>query len=116
MASQERAEAVTKGMGFGRCPKQATYTRGTWELLRGDLEKEKWRVQNIFATENKQEWERKPPPVQQENPAPELDQSEELVKEIWERKKFLSEIEAPGQSRQYWGIILAEISQKLQEM
>lgn len=35
MASQERIEAVTKGTGFWRCPKPATYTPGTCELLRG---------------------------------------------------------------------------------
>lgn len=35
MASQERVEAVTKGTGFWRCPKSATYTPGTCELLRG---------------------------------------------------------------------------------
>lgn len=39
MASQEREEAVTKGTGFWRCPKPATYTPGTCELLRGQCVK-----------------------------------------------------------------------------
>lgn len=34
MASQERVEAVTKGTESWRCPKPATYTPGTCELLR----------------------------------------------------------------------------------
>ncbi|XP_036720805.1 UPF0193 protein EVG1 isoform X2 [Balaenoptera musculus] len=83
----------------------------------GDLEKEKRRLQNIFATgKEPAERKRKPPPVRQENPAPELDRFEELVKEIQERKEFLADMEALGQGRQYRGIILTEISQKLQEM
>uniref|UniRef100_A0A8C9CIR1 Uncharacterized protein n=1 Tax=Phocoena sinus TaxID=42100 RepID=A0A8C9CIR1_PHOSS len=125
MASQERVETVTKGTGFWRCPKPATYTPGTCELLRVMLKeskltdfqqrhimdtmkrgKEKRRLQNIF----------KAPPVRQEGPAPELDRCEELVKEIQERKEFLADMEALGQRRQYRGIILTEISQKLQEM
>ncbi|XP_036720810.1 UPF0193 protein EVG1 isoform X6 [Balaenoptera musculus] len=77
-----------------------------------DLEKEKRRLQNIFATgKEPAERKRKPPPVRQENPAPELDRFEELVKEIQERKEFLADMEALGQGRQYRGIILTEISQ-----
>ncbi|KAF6117680.1 hypothetical protein HJG60_001796 [Phyllostomus discolor] len=34
MASPEKVEAVAKGKGFRRCPKQATYTPETCELLR----------------------------------------------------------------------------------
>ncbi|XP_034843430.1 UPF0193 protein EVG1 isoform X1 [Mirounga leonina] len=215
MASQERVEAVTKGTEFWRCPKPATYTPGTCELLRvmmkeskltnfqqrhimdtmksgfppptaphpnlpapggdtlplrcsptssqrvlpskqpasdiylppilaarphlrpaslcqargaysrepfrpqapRDLEKEKRRLQNIFATgKDSEERKKKPPPVQQEDSAPEPDRFEELVKEIQERKEFLAGMEALGQGRQYRGIILAEISQKLREM
>ncbi|XP_036108430.1 UPF0193 protein EVG1 [Molossus molossus] len=199
MASQGRVEAATKGRGFWPCPKQATYTPGTCELLRAmmkeskltkfqqrhimdtmkrggalplycspttsqrvlpskqpasaiclppiltarsslrpasvcqangaysreqfkpratrDLEKEKRRLQNILATgKDKEERKRKPPPVQREDPAPELDRFEELVREIQERKEFLADMEALGQGRQYRGIILAEISQKLREM
>uniref|UniRef100_A0A8C9KHB6 Chromosome 22 open reading frame 23 n=1 Tax=Panthera tigris altaica TaxID=74533 RepID=A0A8C9KHB6_PANTA len=192
MASQERVEAVTKGTGFWRCSKPATYTPGTCKLLRvmmkeskltnfqqrhimdtmksksptssqkvlppkqpasaiylppilvarphlrpasvcqaggaysrepfkpqatRDLEKEKRRLQNIFATgKDSEERKRKPPPVRQEDPAPELDRFEELVKEIQDRKEFLADMEALGQGRQDRGIILAEISQKLREM
>uniref|UniRef100_A0A8C8WMY2 Chromosome 22 open reading frame 23 n=1 Tax=Panthera leo TaxID=9689 RepID=A0A8C8WMY2_PANLE len=138
MASRERVEAVTKGTGFWRCSKPATYTPGTCKLLRvmmkeskltnfqqrhimdtmkRDLEKEKRRLQNIFATgKDPEERKRKPPPVRQEDPAPELDRFEELVKEIQDRKEFLADMEALGQGRQYRGIILAEISQKLREM
>lgn len=43
----------------------------------GDLEKEKRRLQNIFATGKPEERKRKPPPVRQEDPAPELDRFEE---------------------------------------
>lgn len=57
--------------------------------LTGDLEKEKQRLQNIFATgKDKQERKRKPPPVRQENPAPELDRFEERklpVGQLWSR-------------------------------
>uniref|UniRef100_A0A8D1TMP5 Uncharacterized protein n=1 Tax=Sus scrofa TaxID=9823 RepID=A0A8D1TMP5_PIG len=82
-----------------------------------DLEKEKRRLQNIFATgKEPEERKRKPPPVRQEAPAPELDRFEELVKEIQERKAFLADMEALGQGRRYRGVILTEISQKLQEM
>ncbi|KAM5250797.1 UPF0193 protein EVG1 isoform 4-T6 [Hipposideros larvatus] len=138
MASQEKMEAVSKGSGLWSCPKPATYTPGTCELLRvmmkesrltkfqqrhimdtmkRDLEKEKQRLQNIFATgKDKKERKKKPPPVPQEDPAPELDRFEELVEEIRERKDFLADMEALGQGRQYRGIILAEISQKLREM
>uniref|UniRef100_A0A8C3X5Z6 Chromosome 22 open reading frame 23 n=1 Tax=Catagonus wagneri TaxID=51154 RepID=A0A8C3X5Z6_9CETA len=82
-----------------------------------DLEKEKRRLQSIFATgKEPDERTRKPPPVRREAPAPELDRFEELVQEIQERKEFLADMEALGQGRQYRGIILTEISQKLQEM
>uniref|UniRef100_A0A4X1VE71 Uncharacterized protein n=1 Tax=Sus scrofa TaxID=9823 RepID=A0A4X1VE71_PIG len=81
-----------------------------------DLEKEKRRLQNIFATGKEPEERKRKPPVQQEAPAPELDRFEELVKEIQERKAFLADMEALGQGRRYRGVILTEISQKLQEM
>ncbi|XP_012493592.1 PREDICTED: UPF0193 protein EVG1 [Propithecus coquereli] len=82
-----------------------------------DLEKEKRRLQSIFATgKDPEEQKRKAPPVQQEAPAPELDRFEELVKEIQDRRDFLADMEALGQGKQYRGIILAEISQKLREM
>ncbi|KAM4881265.1 UPF0193 protein EVG1 isoform 2-T2 [Thomomys bottae] len=82
-----------------------------------DLEKEKRRLQNIFATgKDSEERKKKEPPVQQEEPSPEVDRFEELVKEIQDRKEFLTAMEALGQGKQYRGLILAEISQKLREM
>ncbi|XP_020838233.1 UPF0193 protein EVG1 isoform X2 [Phascolarctos cinereus] len=39
-----------------------------------------------------------------------------LVKEVRERQEFLAEMQALGQGKQYRGIILTEISQKLREM
>ncbi|XP_021072567.1 UPF0193 protein EVG1 isoform X4 [Mus pahari] len=137
MASQERVDSVSKGTGFRHCRKQAAYTPGTCELLRvmmkeskltnfqqrhimdtmkRDLDKEKRRLQNIFATGKDKEERKKVPLVRQEDPAPELDRFDELVKEIQDRKEFLAAMEALGQGRQYRGIILAEISQKLREM
>ncbi|KAM6215837.1 UPF0193 protein EVG1 isoform 2-T2 [Rhynchocyon petersi] len=137
MASQERLGAVSKGTKFRHCPQRTTYTSGTCELLRvmmkeskltnsqqryimdtmkRDLEKEKRRLQNIFATGKEPEDRPKKGPTRQEKPAPEPDRFEELVKEIQERKEFLDTMEALGQGRQYRGIILAEISQKLREM
>ncbi|CAM5083572.1 unnamed protein product [Eretmochelys imbricata] len=83
-----------------------------------DLEREKQRLQNILAT-GKDAVEQKPQqkPVQTEKEEiPEPDRFEELVTEIQERKEFLAEMEALGQSKQYRGIILTEISQKLREM
>ncbi|XP_003783499.1 UPF0193 protein EVG1 [Otolemur garnettii] len=82
-----------------------------------DLEKEKQRLQNIFATgKDPEKRKRKAPSVRQEDPAPELDRFEELVKEIQERREFLADMEALGQGKQYRGLILAEISQKVREM
>ncbi|XP_047407590.1 UPF0193 protein EVG1 isoform X4 [Sciurus carolinensis] len=82
-----------------------------------DLEKEKRRLQSIFATgKEPPEWKKKAAPAQQKDPAPEPDRFEELVKEIQERKEFLDAMEALGQGKKYQGIVLTEISQKLREM
>uniref|UniRef100_A0A8D2IIL4 Chromosome 22 open reading frame 23 n=1 Tax=Urocitellus parryii TaxID=9999 RepID=A0A8D2IIL4_UROPR len=138
VASQNRMEAVTKETAFRRCPKSAAYTPETRKLLKEmmkeskltsfqqryltdtmkrDLEKEKQRLQTIFATgKDLAEWKRKAAPVPQQDPAPEPDRFEELVKEVQERKEFLDAMEALGQGKKYQGIILAEISQKLREM
>ncbi|XP_060245049.1 UPF0193 protein EVG1 isoform X1 [Meriones unguiculatus] len=199
MASKERVDAMSKGAGFRRCPKQASYTPGTCELLRvmmkeskltnfqqrhimdtmkrgsplplqcnptssqsgspsrkpaatiylppilathshlrpasmcqangaytreqfkpqatRDLEKEKRRLQNIFATgKDKEERKKAPKVVQPEAPASEMDRFEELVKEIQDRKEFLTAMESLGRGKQYRGIVLAEISQKRREM
>lgn len=83
-----------------------------------DLEREKERLQNILATgkdmvEHKSQ--QKPVPTE-EKEIPEPDRFEELVNEIQERKEFLAEMETLGQGKQYRGIVLTEISQKLREM
>uniref|UniRef100_A0A8D0H4A3 Chromosome 22 open reading frame 23 n=1 Tax=Sphenodon punctatus TaxID=8508 RepID=A0A8D0H4A3_SPHPU len=137
MASQERT-TVPKGTGFWHAPRPH-YSQETQELLKvmmqesrltnfqqrhltncmkRDLEKEKERLQNILAT-GKVKAEQNPQrkPVQKvEEETPEPDRFEELVNEIQERKIFLAEMEALGQDKQYQGIILTEISQKLREM
>ncbi|XP_053887701.1 UPF0193 protein EVG1 isoform X1 [Malaclemys terrapin pileata] len=83
-----------------------------------DLEREKQRLQNILAT-GKDMVEQKPqqkPVRTEEEEIAEPDRFEELMNEIQERKEFLAEMEALGQSKQYRGIVLTEISQKLREM
>uniref|UniRef100_F6ZRI5 Chromosome 22 open reading frame 23 n=1 Tax=Ornithorhynchus anatinus TaxID=9258 RepID=F6ZRI5_ORNAN len=82
-----------------------------------DLEKEKQRLQNIFATgKDVEERKRKQKPVAQEESAPKPDRFEELVNEVQERREFLLQMEALGRGKQYRGIILTEMSQKLREM
>ncbi|XP_037701625.1 UPF0193 protein EVG1 isoform X2 [Choloepus didactylus] len=99
------------------CQANGAYSREQFKpQATRDLEKEKRKLQNIFATgKDPEERKKKVPPVRQD-PALELDRFEELVKEIQERKEFLADMEALGQGRQYRGIILAEISQKRREM
>ncbi|KAH0616900.1 hypothetical protein JD844_028357 [Phrynosoma platyrhinos] len=82
-----------------------------------DLEKEKERLQNIFAT-GKDKIRKKPQkqPVKVEEDVPEPDRFDELVNEVEDRQKFLAEMEALGKGKSYHGIILTEISQKLREM
>ncbi|XP_008977283.2 UPF0193 protein EVG1 isoform X2 [Callithrix jacchus] len=100
------------------CQANGAYSREQFKpRATRDLEKEKRRLQNIFATgKDPEERKRKARPGRQQAPAPEQDRFEELVKEIQERKEFLTDMEALGQGKQYRGIILAEISQKLREM
>ncbi|XP_011819637.1 PREDICTED: UPF0193 protein EVG1 isoform X3 [Colobus angolensis palliatus] len=95
------------------CQANGAYSREQFKpQATRDLEREKQRLQNIFAMgKDPEERKRKAPPAQQEVPAPEQDRFEELVKEIQERKEFLTDMEALGQGKQYRGIILAEISQ-----
>ncbi|XP_061495074.1 UPF0193 protein EVG1 isoform X2 [Rhineura floridana] len=82
-----------------------------------DLEKEKERLQNIFATgKDKVGKKTQKKPVKVEEEVPEPDRFEELVNEVQDRQKFLAEMEALGQGKLYQGIILTEISQKLREM
>ncbi|CAO2601651.1 UPF0193 protein EVG1 homolog [Lemmus lemmus] len=99
------------------CQANGAYSREQFKpQATRDLEKEKRRLQNIFATGKDIEERKTAPRVQQEDPAPELDRFEELVKEVQDRKEFLAAMEALGQGKQYRGIILAEISQKIREM
>lgn len=82
-----------------------------------DLEKEKERLQNIFA-KGKEKVGGKPQKkeIKLEEEVSEPDRFEELIKEVRDRQTFLAEMEALGQSKLYQGIILTEISQKLREM
>ncbi|NWV36717.1 EVG1 protein, partial [Grantiella picta] len=83
-----------------------------------DLEKEKRRLQNILAT-GKEEVEDEVERVfvrKKEEEIAEPDRFEELMNEIQERREFLAEMEALGCGKQYQGIILTEISQKMHEM
>ncbi|XP_032543778.1 UPF0193 protein EVG1 [Chiroxiphia lanceolata] len=83
-----------------------------------DLEKEKQRLQNILAT-GKEEVEDEVERVlvrTKEEEIPEPDRFEELVNEIQDRREFLAQMEALGQDKEYKGIVLAEISQKMHEM
>ncbi|NWR33437.1 EVG1 protein, partial [Tachuris rubrigastra] len=83
-----------------------------------DLEKEKQRLQNILAT-GKDEVEDEVERVlvwTKEEEIPEPDRFEELVNEIHDRREFLAQMEALGQDKEYKGIVLAEISQKMHEM
>uniref|UniRef100_A0A674IKF3 Chromosome 22 open reading frame 23 n=1 Tax=Terrapene triunguis TaxID=2587831 RepID=A0A674IKF3_9SAUR len=92
--------------------------RHLMDCMKRDLEREKQRLQNILAT-GKDMVEQKPqqkPVRTEEEEIPEPDRFEELMNEIQERKEFLAEMEALGQSKQYRGIVLTEISQKLREM
>uniref|UniRef100_A0A8C5KPY2 RIKEN cDNA 1700088E04 gene n=2 Tax=Jaculus jaculus TaxID=51337 RepID=A0A8C5KPY2_JACJA len=101
-----------------KCQANGAYSREQFKpQATRDLEKEKRRLQSIFATgKDPEKWGKKAPPVPQKDPGPELDRFEELVKEIQDRKEFLAAMESLGQDKQYRGIILAEISQKLREM
>ncbi|XP_006890275.1 PREDICTED: UPF0193 protein EVG1 [Elephantulus edwardii] len=99
-----------------KCQANGAYAREQFKpQATRDLEKEKRRLQSIFAT-GKEPAERKRKTPAHQEPVPEPDRFEELVKEIQDRKEFLDAMEALGQGKQYRAIILAEISQKLREM
>ncbi|OXB77512.1 UNVERIFIED_CONTAM: hypothetical protein H355_015804 [Colinus virginianus] len=97
---------------------RARYSPETREVLRGDLEREKERLQNILATgKDVVQHQVKQMLVQtKEEETPELDRFEELLKEVQERREFLAEMEALGQGKKYQRIIFSEISQKMREM
>ncbi|XP_074083002.1 UPF0193 protein EVG1 isoform X2 [Macrotis lagotis] len=103
------------------CQASEAYTRDQFRPKPGrDLEKEKERLQDIFANgKDATEKRKKKQAAQPAEPPPsdpEPDRFEELVKEVQERQEFLAEMQALGQGKQYRGIILTEISQKLREM
>ncbi|XP_072512160.1 UPF0193 protein EVG1 isoform X3 [Notamacropus eugenii] len=98
------------------CQATEAYTRDQFKPRPcRDIEKEKERLQNIFANGKEGiEKKKKKPSVRQAEllPSdPEPDRFEELVKEVHERQEFLAEMEALGRGKQYRGIILTEISQ-----
>ncbi|XP_060774893.1 UPF0193 protein EVG1 isoform X2 [Neoarius graeffei] len=83
-----------------------------------DLEKEKRRLQNIFATGQEEEMQ---PSLSHRRPANKKDDSEkdrfqEVLDEIEDRRQFLKEMEALGNGREYYHIINTEISQKIREL
>ncbi|OXB60865.1 hypothetical protein ASZ78_014417 [Callipepla squamata] len=88
------------------------------DCLRGDLEREKERLQNILATGKDVVQHRVKQMLVQtkEEETPELDRFEELLNEVQERREFLAEMEALGQGKKYQRIIFSEISQKMREM
>ncbi|NXF33294.1 EVG1 protein, partial [Nyctibius bracteatus] len=101
------------------CQAGDAYIREKFKPQAGrDLEKEKRRLQNIFATgKDVVEHNVKQMLVQtKEEEIPEPDRFEELVNEIQERREFLAEMEALGQGKKYQSIVLTEISQKMREM
>ncbi|NWI92455.1 EVG1 protein, partial [Pitta sordida] len=101
------------------CQAGDTYTREKFKPQpTRDLEKEKRRLQNILAT-GKDEVEDKVEQAlvqRKEEEVPEPDRFEELVNEVQERREFLAEMETLGQDKEYQGIVLTEISQKMHEM
>ncbi|XP_049628427.1 UPF0193 protein EVG1 [Suncus etruscus] len=102
------------------CQANGAYSREQFKpQATRDLEKEKQRLQDILAKGKESEpLKKKPtPPEQQDGVSPEPpDRFKELVKEIEDRKEFLSDMEALGHGKQFRAIILTEISQKLREM
>uniref|UniRef100_A0A3Q2Z430 Uncharacterized protein n=1 Tax=Hippocampus comes TaxID=109280 RepID=A0A3Q2Z430_HIPCM len=83
------------------------------DCLKGDLEKEKKRLQNILATGQEEEYtasqnvagNRKPEVTE------ETDRYQEVLDEIQERRQFLADMASLGQERQYIHIMNTEISQ-----
>ncbi|KAL4647865.1 UPF0193 protein EVG1 [Arapaima gigas] len=82
-----------------------------------DLEKEKRRLQNIFATGN----EKSDTPLlchlpDEREDEEETDRFQDVLDEIEERKQFLEEMTALGKGKYYRNIISTEISQKVREL
>ncbi|XP_041642294.1 UPF0193 protein EVG1 [Cheilinus undulatus] len=100
------AEACRSGNSYAREKFRPGPTR--------DLEKEKKRLQDIFAAEEpKAALTQKVPAY--ENPE-EIDRYQEVLDEINERRQFLEDMTSLGKEKQYINIISTEISQKIREL
>ncbi|KAF7711223.1 hypothetical protein HF521_000234 [Silurus meridionalis] len=108
-SQKRRAEQCSAGDNYTRERFRPSATR--------DLEKEKRRLQNIFATGQ----EETPPLPSRTRPAnrtedTETDRFQEILNEIEERRQFLEDMNALGKGNQYHHIINSEISQKIREL
>ncbi|KAM4651765.1 UPF0193 protein EVG1 [Discoglossus pictus] len=82
-----------------------------------DLNKEKYRLQNLMATgKEPPDPSRAPPQEEEPEEMEERDRFDELMTEIQERWEFLEEMEALGRGKEHRNIIRTEVSQKLREM
>uniref|UniRef100_A0A1A7YR79 Chromosome 22 open reading frame 23 n=1 Tax=Iconisemion striatum TaxID=60296 RepID=A0A1A7YR79_9TELE len=83
-----------------------------------DLEKEKRRLQSIFATGKEESSSTESPrktPIHKVG-ASQVDHFQEVLNEIEERRQFLTDMAALGQEHQYAGIINTEIAQRIREL
>ncbi|KPP65047.1 hypothetical protein Z043_116561 [Scleropages formosus] len=93
-------------------PAQVSRTQLNKHTFAGDLEKEKRRLQNIFATGNeKSDTPRSHHVPEERGDEEETDRFQEVLDEIEERKQFLEEMTALGKGKYYQNIITTEISQ-----
>ncbi|XP_013132132.1 UPF0193 protein EVG1 [Oreochromis niloticus] len=83
-----------------------------------DLEKEKRKLQNIFAhgTEQPGAGSSQKPQHQSSEVPKKMDRYQEVLNEIQERRQFLEDMASLGQEKDYIDIINTEISQKLREL
>lgn len=83
-----------------------------------DLEKEKRKLQNIFAhgTEQPGAGSSQKPLQHESSEIPKMDRYQEVLNEIQERRQFLEDMASLGQEKDYIDIINTEISQKLREL
>uniref|UniRef100_A0A8C5DM48 Uncharacterized protein n=2 Tax=Gouania willdenowi TaxID=441366 RepID=A0A8C5DM48_GOUWI len=111
-ASRRRsAECCQRGGSYQRDQFRPAPTR--------DLEKEKRRLQSILATgkeESSEDSSSGKATKKKSREAEELDQYEEALNEIEERRQFLADMASLGQEGPYIDIINTEISQKLREL
>uniref|UniRef100_A0A3Q4I6Z8 Uncharacterized protein n=1 Tax=Neolamprologus brichardi TaxID=32507 RepID=A0A3Q4I6Z8_NEOBR len=82
-------------------------------VTQGDLEKEKRKLQNIFAhgTEQPGAGSSQKPPQHESSEIPKMDRYQEVLNEIQERRQFLEDMASLGQEKDYIDIINTEISQ-----